>query len=89
MCGDQVPGGIQEGASFRGQPDQPRRSLYQATTEAVFQTFDLQAYRRLRAVHRLRRTREAVEIGYQDERLNGFDVERLHGESFKYEIIEI
>jgi hypothetical protein len=89
MRGNEVPGSAQKRISFRGQPDQPRRPLDQATAKTVFESFDLQAYRGLRAVHRLRRAREAVEIGHQDKCLNRLDIERFHNLPFKSKIIEI
>src|SRR5262249_35245795 len=79
MRGHKGASRFEKSVAFRGETDEPRRALNQATPQPVFQTFDLQAHRGLRGVHCLRRSCEALEIGHQDESLNGFKVERLHG----------
>jgi hypothetical protein len=50
---------------------------------------DLQADRGLRGLHRLRGAGEAAEVRHQHEGLHRLDVERLHGHSFKMNIIKI
>ena len=79
MRGDQIARGGQEDVAVGREPHEARRAVDQAAAELLLEPLDLQADRRLRRVHRLGGAGEALEVGDQDEGLDGFEVEGGHG----------
>src|SRR6478752_2955828 len=76
MCSDQRAGALEERRAIRREPDRARRALDEALAEQRFQPLQLQTDRRLRRAERFGGAGEALEVGDQQEGLDGGDVER-------------
>src|SRR4051812_17159017 len=75
MCRDQRAGALEERCAIRGKTDRAGRALDETFSQQRFQPLQLQTDRRLGRAKRFGGTRKALEVGDQQERLDGGDVE--------------
>ncbi|MEY9396445.1 hypothetical protein ABIF79_002820 [Bradyrhizobium japonicum] len=68
-------GAIEERCAVGGEPDRPRRALDEPFTQQCLQPLKLQADGGLRRAERFGGTRKTLEVGDQQEGLDGGDVE--------------
>ena len=75
---ENIAGGIEKCRPGRRQPYRTRRALKQLPAKVVFQAFQLGADGGLRGVQRIGGTRKGLQLGCQDEGVDGAEVQVSH-----------